>query len=403
MEFRPILSSLRRHRLVAGLLALLVAFTCAIVCNVAFMIHWEAGRMDLVSGVAENRLVTIRTFTMARKVNPIAQHRTDLAALRKIPGVRSAAAVDSLPFGGHNWSTSLGASPDAQDTLNASVYGGTPDELQTLGLKLVAGRGFRRDEFIPKGSAHNDSGLNHVTAAIITRSLAHRMFPGKHAVGQLVYTGEHGIRVVGVVKRLLRPGAGYGPDNNFSILLPLLPDQPFVTYVLNTRPQDRARVIKQAPDALNRIDHDRVVRGRTFDALRAKHFRHDRTMVGLFFAAAGGLLFVTAIGITGLASFWVQQRTRTIGIRCAVGATRHDILRYFQTENFLIVGVGAALGVILAVILNLVLMSHYQLPHLPLWYLAVGAVALWLLGQLAVLAPALRASKVPPVVATRSV
>jgi putative ABC transport system permease protein len=61
------------------------------------------------------------------------------------------------------------------------------------------------------------------------------------------------------------------------------------------------------------------------------------------------------------------------------------------------------LGVILAVGLNLLLMKHYELSRLPLWYLAIGAVVLWLLGQLSVLAPALRASRVPPVVATRSV
>ncbi|TAM13710.1 MAG: ABC transporter permease, partial [Rhodanobacter sp.] len=60
-------------------------------------------------------------------------------------------------------------------------------------------------------------------------------------------------------------------------------------------------------------------------------------------------------------------------------------------------------GVLLAIGLNLLLMTHYELPRLPLWYLPVGALALWVLGQLAVLSPALRASNVPPVVATRSV
>lgn len=64
---------------------------------------------------------------------------------------------------------------------------------------------------------------------------------------------------------------------------------------------------------------------------------------------------------------------------------------------------GVLLGVLLAIGLNLVLMQHYELPLLPSWYLAVGAVALWLLGQLAVLAPAMRAAHVPSVVATRSV
>ncbi|MDQ6645944.1 MAG: hypothetical protein M3Y93_01760, partial [Pseudomonadota bacterium] len=71
--------------------------------------------------------------------------------------------------------------------------------------------------------------------------------------------------------------------------------------------------------------------------------------------------------------------------------------------NFLIVSLGIGLGMLLAYLLNAVLMHFYELPRLPLYYLPIGALALWLLGQLAVLGPALRAAAVPPVVATRSV
>jgi putative ABC transport system permease protein len=184
----------------------------------------------------------------------------------------------------------------------------------------------------------------------------------------------------------------------------MLPDLATVTYVMRTRSQDRARVLKQAQVALYRVDPDRVLRdAKMFTRLRADYFQRQRSMIGLLVASALGLLLVAALGITGLANFWVQQRTRNIGIRRVLGARRGDILRYFQTENFLIVTLGVVLGVILAVGLNLLLMAHYQQPHLPLWYLPVGAASLWLLGQLAVLGPALRASNVPPVVATRSV
>jgi putative ABC transport system permease protein len=111
---------------------------------------------------------------------------------------------------------------------------------------------------------------------------------------------------------------------------------------------------------------------------------------------------LTALGIAGLASFWVAQRRRTIGVRRALGATRSDILQYFQTENFLLTTIGIALGMVLAYGMNLLLMQHYELPRLPLIYLSAGAIALWSIGQLAVLGPALRAAAVPPVVATRS-
>jgi putative ABC transport system permease protein len=110
---------------------------------------------------------------------------------------------------------------------------------------------------------------------------------------------------------------------------------------------------------------------------------------------------VTALGIVGLASFWVGQRRRQIGVRRALGARRVDVLRYFQTENFLLATMGIVLGMALAYGVNLFLMREYELPRLPLLYLPVGAVLLWLLGQVAVLAPALRAASVPPVVATR--
>jgi putative ABC transport system permease protein len=126
-------------------------------------------------------------------------------------------------------------------------------------------------------------------------------------------------------------------------------------------------------------------------------------MADILIGVIAALLLVTALGIVGLASFWVAQRRRQIGIRRAVGATRADILLYFQTENFLIVTGGIALGIALAFALNLLLMTHYELPRLPLYYLPIGALVLWGLGQLAVLGPALRAAAVPPVVATRSV
>src|SRR5690606_41861436 len=100
---------------------------------------------------------------------------------------------------------------------------------------------------------------------------------------------------------------------------------------------------------------------------------------GLLLMVCGLLLLVTALGIVGLASFWVQQRTRQIGVRRALGATRGQILRYFQAENFLLTTGGIVLGMLLAFGINQMLMGRYELPRLPLHYLPVGAVLLWLL------------------------
>ena len=126
-------------------------------------------------------------------------------------------------------------------------------------------------------------------------------------------------------------------------------------------------------------------------------------MAWMLVVVIAALMLVTALGIVGLASFWVQQRTKQIGVRRALGATRGQILRYFQKENFLLASAGIVLGMLLAYAINQLLMSKYELPRLPLFYLPIGAVALWMLGQVAVYWPARRAASVPPAIATRSV
>ena len=410
MQIRPILSTLGHHKLTATLLTLQVAFTCAIVCNVAFMIANRVQRISVPTGIAENELSVIQSKSIEKDANPVAQHAADLAALRAIPGVRSAVAVSySLPLNRSEDSSGICPSKQALDraiqrnTIDGSGcvqpadYDGTPGLIETLGLRLVAGRDFQPDDYVSKGKP---------AVAIVTRALAQHLYPGKQALGQSMYDGDNYIRIVGIVDTLLRPNLRTPGVDGDSMIMPMLPDSAGVTYVLRSAPGDRQRVLKAAEAVLIKVNPSRLIdpkQMQTYSQIRAAYFQRDTTMIGLLIASALGLLFVTALGIAGLANFWVQQRTRSIGIRRAIGATRGDILRYFQTENFLIVTGGVVLGVLLAIGLNLLLMKHYELPRLPLWYLPVGAVVLWLLGQLSVLAPALRASNVPPVVATRSV
>jgi putative ABC transport system permease protein len=410
MQIRPILSTLVHHKLTATLLTLQVACTCAIVCNVAFMVAQRVQRISVPTGIAENELSVISSRGVEKDENMQARHTADLAVLRAIPGVRSAVAVSySLPLNQNESSSGICPSKQALDraiqlnTIEGSgcvepaLYDGAPGLVGTLGLRLVEGRDFLPDEYMSKGKP---------TVAILTRALAQKLYPGRPALGQSMYDGDNFIRVVGIVDTLLRPALRKPGVDGDSMILPQLPNDIDVTYVLRSAPQDRQRVLKGAEAALLKASPDRIIDPRqmqTYTQIRRDYFQRDTTMIGLLVASALGLLFVTALGIAGLANFWVQQRTRSIGIRRAIGATRGDVLHYFQAENFLIVSAGIVLGVLLAVALNLALMTHYELPRLPLWYLPIGALVLWALGQLSVLPPALRASRVPPVVATRTV
>ena len=403
---RPMLASLTRHRLTVLLLALQVTATFAIVCNTGFMIALRTAQSRQPSGLVENQLVTLGSVDIGRGELPLVRHAADLAALRSVAGVQSAVAVDTLPLTHDDWSNGVSTSPGGDGGIrgvSASAYNGTPGELSTLGLKLLEGRDFHPDEYLPEGIPQDWNGIDKVAVTIVTRALAQRLFPGRPALGRDIYlSGDHPTRIVGVVEHLLRPQLREAGAGEYAMLFPMLPDGHAVTYVLRTAAADRERVLKDASAALLRLDGERILsHARTFAQWRNDYFRRDRSMIGLLLATAAGMLLVTAIGIAGLASFWVQQRRRSIGVRRALGASRGEILRYFQVENLLIVGLGVAFGVMAAYALNAMLMRVDELPRLPWPYLPAVAAALCLTGQLAALGPARRAAAVPPASAVR--
>ena len=211
----------------------------------------------------------------------------------------------------------------------------------------MAGHGFQAGDYVP-GKPPGQA--NTVSAMIVTRAFARRLYPGHpdHVVGRNMYFGSglmngQPTRIVGVVAHLHKANVSNDGSGDQSVLLPVEPNDGTAMFALRSEPSQRGKVMKEAVAALNKNNPDRQVSAddaQTYTHMRESYFRGDTTMIRLLLASALGLLFVTALGIAGLASFWVQQRTRTIGIRRAIGATRGDILRYFQTENFLIVGPG---------------------------------------------------------------
>ena len=99
----------------------------------------------------------------------------------------------------------------------------------------------------------------------------------------------------------------------------------------------------------------------------------------------------------------MTQRTREIGTRRALGATRGAILRYFLVENWLVTSAGLTLGLVLTYGLNLALAQLAEVSRIGWTQVATGMLVLWLAGLMAALVPALRGTTVPPVLATRTV
>ena len=421
MDIRPILSTLNRHKTAASLIVLEIALSCAIICNAVFLISQRLERMQRPTGMADSELVRINIAGIGEDQDAGALVKQDIAALRSLPGVKAATSLNHVPFDNSSWNSSISLQPEQpMPNLNSAVYLGE-NLVQTLGLRIVEGRDFKPDEYVDwEGLNEPDSKLT-VPAAILTREVAEKLFPGESAIGKNIYSwnsNDAPHRVVGVVERLIRPNDNGGPaEDGYSMLLPVH-NVTMGRFALRTEPGRRAEVVKAAiaalernsvrriilrPDLQNRETQNRGTDRGYFTDVIDNHYRQDRAMAWLLVAVCIALLVVTALGIVGLASFWVQQRTKQIGIRRALGATRAQILRYFQTENFLLATIGIVLGMLLAYAINQLLMGKYELPRLPLLYLPVGAVALWLLGQIAVYWPARRAASVPPALATRSV
>ncbi|RDS83032.1 hypothetical protein DWU98_07835 [Dyella monticola] len=405
MEIRPILSALRRHRLATLLIALEIALACAVLCNACFLIIAREQRTKLNSGVDERSLAFVKVTgfddAAARDLNA-----RMLSGLGSIAGVQSASAINTVPFGQNAGTVGMSLDP-AMKHINAvvDIYLGGPGSFRALGVKLVAGRLPQADDYAPiENYFPKDAQI------WVTRSLADHLWPGENPLGKDFYCfGPFRYRVAGVLDHLAiaMPGSRGPYSVDWSVFIPVQPG-PFLTgsYLVRAAPGDIQRVMRDARAVVAKVAPDVVFdsdESGTLSDLRHTYFQNDRAMARVLIGVIVALLLVTALGIVGLASFWVQQRRKQIGIRRAIGATRGDILRYFQTENFLIVSMGIVLGVILAYALNLVLMKAYEVTHLPLGYLLASAIVLWLLGQLAVLGPALRAAAVPPVVATRSV
>jgi putative ABC transport system permease protein len=401
MEIRPILASLQRHRIPALLIVLEIALACAVLCNAVFMITQYVTSIHSSNAIDEQGISVINVGGLEDQRIAASMAR-DLTALRTIAGVKAAAAVSAMPLGSHISLDSYTAEPNGQSHINTSEYLMGSGGVQALGLQLLEGRYFTEEEY---ASAEQRDHLSTSHVALINESDAKRLWPGESALGKQIYSDSTPWTVVGVVADVLAqdPGFSGGSGKYSSIFFPQRPSAELNNYILRSDPQDRERVLKEALQVLGKLEPNAVLDGENYVDQRADYFADNRNMTWMLLLVCVVMLAVTALGIVGLTSFWVGQRRRQIGIRRAIGASRGQILHYFQTENFLLSAAGVLLGVMLGFAINVYLMQHYEVSRMPWYYLGCGAVVLWVLGQFAVLGPAMRAASVPPVVATRSV
>jgi len=411
MEIRPILSALMRSKTGAVLVAVQVAISLAILANTLYIVNQRQAVAARPTGVAaENDIfyVSIQNMERGSHERQLAEQKRQAALLRALPGVMSVAQTSQAVLSRSGNFTSVYIKRDqAAPSAEVSTYF-TPDSLvKTYGLQLVEGRDFRPDE-VPE--INDDVDTTFPKVVILTRAAAQQIWPGETSfVGKTLYKGngadDPALRVVGIVERLQTQVGQVKPRGEHSVLLParLTGGRNLLLYAVRAEPGQRNRLMQEAEQAIRKSSTDRMlVSIDTLEQHRKERYRADQGLSWMLIAVSVLLLLITASGIVGIASLWVTQRKKQIGVRRALGARRIDILRYFLTENFMITTIGVAAGVLLALGLNQLLVSQLEMARLPPGYLLAGAVVFWLLGVGAVYGPAWRAASISPATATRS-
>jgi len=405
MEIRPILSALLRSKTGAFLIAAQVALTLAILGNAIYIVQDRLEIAARPSGADEANTFFIRLYGFRGDIDVPAMLDTDLAMIRAMPGVRAVATANMAPLTQSGWNLSVqpDSNEDSAESTDTAFYFSSENLVEALGLQLTEGRYFTPDEVqVIEPSLANVA----PERTILTRSLARQLFPDAESyVGKTVFLGSsRRMEVVGIVEKLQSPWAQLGDAAERSMIVPLRQLDPNAAYIVRTEPGQLDRLMREVEDKLMGARDDRVhLRTTSLVEARANRYRADRSLAWMLITIMGLLLLVTASGIVGMASLWVNQRRKQIGVRRAIGARRGDILRYFLVENFMVTSLGIVVGLGLALALNHWLVSALEVPRLPLHYLPGGVVALWALGLLATLGPAWRAARIPPAEATRSV
>lgn len=385
----PMIRALGRHKIPVALLVIQVALVCGVAANALHLLSRYVARINIETGVKSEGLAWLQTSGTSGVGSSV---EGDLHALRQVAGVSSAAVVSALPLTGSSaYSLKVSTDPAGSGAVSAGLYFWGPESVSTTGLTLTAGRDFEADEYVDYtffGSKPPP------TSALITESLATRLFGSSGAVGQRIHLhlpGDPYLTVVGTVEDLVSPSLRFKGEDGFNVVLPVT-RVPGGIYAIRTSTDEG---LSRAVDALYEVNPNRVItKSEKFSETEQKYFRGARSMAYTLAALIGCLVLLLIIGIVAISNYWILQRRKSIGVRRAVGASRGAILRYFLAENAVLVGFGAVIGAFGAVGINVWLMKSFEIDRLPLIWIPTGLLLVTFIGLSAVVYPAIKASRI---------
>ena len=402
MEIRPILSAMLRNKLGAILIATQIAVTLAILCNGAFIIYQRYENINRPTGMDVENIFSIASQGIGNDNDVKGVTAQDLETIQAISGVISAASTNHVPLSGSGWGDGIRSDlGDNSPSVSTGVYMMDENGLETLGVTLSSGRNFTREEMVYR--ADNSSLVPNVV--LITQDLSDRLYPdeAETALGKTVFFDSRPVEVIGIIEHMHGSWVSWDGLTQVTILPGLLLSNQ-TRYLIRTEPGLRDEIMPQVEEALVNLNSQRIVRQlRSMEDFAARSYATDNMIAVVMGTVIILLVIITAMGIIGLVSFLVNQRTKQIGTRRALGAQKFHVIRYFLVENWLITSIGLSVGLVLTILLNIYLVENFEMPRIDKIYLIIGLVFIWFLGFIASLGPARKAARVSPAIATRTV
>ena len=380
-----------------------------IFANVAYVIDVRLEATESSTGMNLANIFWIYSRGLGKDYDQENTVKLDLEYLRSISGIVSACVSNAIPQTRSGLRSLVSPNQDLKKNKRfVFVYQSTDEIIDVLGLHLVRGRMFTADSVLPAPSSSGPSRKAFGPEVVITEDLATRLYGnGEQALGRQMYFSlldGGSATVVGVVELLqAAPSMGPGDVVYDVVLTPAVPPGPNAIYLVRTKPGQLDAVMGRIWKELGPTQHGRVVDAMdTIAAEAARSRAADRTDAVVLAILSSLVLAVTMLGLFGFASFAVTSRTKEIGTRRAIGATRADIVKMFLLENWLVTTAGIIVGSIVTLAFAVQLHLLLELPRMPIIFLVGSMGLIWVAGLLAALTPALRAAHVPPAVATRT-
>ncbi|MCE3253091.1 MAG: hypothetical protein K0Q67_2111 [Cellvibrio sp.] len=394
LDVMPIIKSLWRNKTGPLLIVIQLSLTIAVVSTALFVVSERIAKIERPSGMIEAGMFKIwmRENSPDADMEQIAKRDMDI--IRATQGVIDATPISSIPVSGGGSSTSLYKNPEDKLTdFPTAIYEMTEHGLPALGLALIEGRNFNTNEVIFFG---RENAPKH-TAAIITKDIADKMFPDESAVGKTVYMGGLQLTIVGIIERLMGPW----PDSEYATsatILPVIVKDDAINYLVRTESGQRDAIMHSLLEKLRSIDSTRLVGDeKSMEKIKRESYAGDYAMIKILSFVIFVLIFVNALGIFGLTTFWVNQRRKQIGIRRALGSTKAEVMRYFMVENIVLVVFSAVVGTIIAYLNSSYMARTHSMEILPVTYVLITILFLLLVTIMAAYSPIRKATQISPV------